>query len=39
MSEAARPTKTGTIADPAAALPNDPAFLQQMIVELLAALR
>src|SRR3954470_23930603 len=39
MSEAARPTQPETVADPTAALPDDPAFLQQMIVELLAALR
>lgn len=39
MSEAARPTQPETVADPTADLPDDPAFLQQMIVELLAALR
>src|SRR3954454_6112935 len=39
MSEAARPTTPGTPVDPTANLPNDPVFLQQMIVELLAALR
>src|SRR3954447_16688172 len=39
MSEAARPTQPETVADPTAALPDDPAFLRQMIVELLAALR
>src|SRR4051812_12720781 len=39
MSEAARPITPETLADPTANLPNDPVFPQQMIVELLAALR
>jgi transposase len=39
MSEDARPTTPPTLADPAANLPDDPAFLRQMIVELLGALR
>jgi transposase len=39
MSEDARPTTAGPHPDPTAALPDDPAFLQQMIVELLATLR
>src|SRR3954469_13505807 len=39
MSEDARPTTPETPADPAANLPDDPAFLRQMIVELLGALR
>ena len=39
MSEDARLTTPETLADPTANLPNDPAFLQQMIVELLGALR
>jgi transposase len=39
MSEDARPTTAGPHLDPTAALPADPAFLQQMIVELLATLR
>ncbi len=39
MSEDVRPTTPETPPDPTAALPNDPVFLQQMIVELLAALR
>lgn len=39
MSEDARPITPETPADPTATLPSDPAFLQQMIIELLAALR
>jgi transposase len=39
MSEDAHPTTPETPADPTAALPDDPAILQQMILELLAALR
>ena len=39
MSEAARPITPETPADPTASLPSDPVILQQMIVELLAALR
>jgi transposase len=39
MSEAARPITPEILADPTANLPNDPVFLQQMIVELLGALR
>src|SRR4051795_6240951 len=39
MSEDVRPTTSETLADPTANLPNDPVFLQQMIIELLAALR
>src|SRR3954471_16601515 len=39
MSEDARPITPESLADPTAALPNDPAILQQMIVELLAVLR
>src|SRR3954470_8135235 len=39
MSEDVRPTTPETPADPAANLPDDPAFLRQMIVELLGALR
>src|SRR5437588_1509227 len=39
MSEDVRPTTPETLADPTANLPNDPVFLQQMIVELLGALR
>jgi transposase len=39
MSEDARPTTPEPLADPTAALPDDPAILQQMILELLAALR
>jgi transposase len=39
MSEAARPTTPETLADPTAALPDDPVFLRQMVLELLAALR
>jgi len=39
MSEDAHPTTSETVADPATALPGDPAILQQMVVELLAVLR
>lgn len=39
MSEDARPTTPEPLADPAAALPDDPVILQQMVLELLAALR
>src|SRR3954463_6438411 len=39
MSEDARPITPEPLADPTAALPNDPAILQQMIVELLAVIR
>src|SRR3954447_15955721 len=39
MSEDARPTTPETPADPTANLPDDPAFLRQMIVELLGTLR
>jgi transposase len=39
MSEDVRPTTSETPADPTANLPNDPVILQQMIVELLDALR
>ncbi|WP_406698649.1 IS66 family transposase [Singulisphaera sp. Ch08] len=39
MSEDARLITSETPADPTATLPSDPAFLQQMIIELLAALR
>ncbi len=39
MSEDAHPTTPETVADPTAALPGDPAILQQMVVELLAVLR
>jgi transposase len=39
MSEDVRPTTSETLADPTANLPNDPVFLQQMIIELLGALR
>jgi transposase len=39
MSEDVRPTTPETLADPTAALPDDPAILQQMIIELLATLR
>src|SRR3954465_8451627 len=39
MSEDALPITPETPADPKAALPDDPVILQQMIVELLAALR
>src|SRR4051812_27085646 len=39
MSEDARPTTPETLADPMAALPDDPAILRQMVLELLAALR
>src|SRR3954451_4128769 len=39
MSEDVHPTTLEPLADPAAALPGDPIILQQMIVELLAALR
>ena len=39
MSEDARPSTTEPPADPTAALPDDPAILQQMVLELLAALR
>src|SRR3954451_10277672 len=39
MSEDARTTTPKPLADPTAVLPDDPAILQQMILELLAALR
>src|SRR4051795_380494 len=39
MSEDARATTPEAPADPTAALPDDPAILQQMILELLAVLR
>jgi transposase len=39
MSEDARPITTEPLADPAAALPDDPVILRQMILELLDALR
>jgi transposase len=39
MSENVRPTLPETPTDPTAALPDDPAILQQMVLELLAALR
>src|SRR3954449_12380644 len=39
MSEDARSTTPESLADPTAALPDDPAILQQMIVELRAVLR
>src|SRR3954447_20538510 len=39
MREDARPTTRESLADPTAALPDDPAILQQMVLELLAALR
>src|SRR6478752_605823 len=39
MSEDVRPTTLEPLADPAAALPGDPIILQQMVLELLAALR
>src|SRR3954453_53356 len=39
MSEDVRPAMPETPADPTAALPDDPAILQQMVLELLAALR
>src|SRR3954451_8503816 len=39
MSEDVRPTTSETLADSTANLPNDPVFLQQMIIELLGALR
>src|ERR1700710_2230794 len=39
MSEDAHPTSPETPADPAAALPDDPVILRQMVLELLAALR
>jgi transposase len=39
MSEDARPTTPETLADPTAALPDDPIILQQMVLELLATLR
>ena len=39
MSEDVRPTTPEPLADPAAALPDDPVILQQMVLELLAALR
>ena len=39
MSEDARPTTPGPLVDPTAALPDDPAILRQMILELLAVLR
>lgn len=39
MSEDARPTPADPLSQPAAALPEDPAILRQMIAELLALLR
>src|SRR3954464_10916894 len=39
MSDDARPTTTEALADPTAALPDDPVILRQMVFELLAALR
>ena len=39
MSEDARPTTPKPHVDPTAALPDDPVILQQMVLELLAALR
>jgi transposase len=39
MSEDAHPTTPESLADPTAALPDDPAILQLMVLELLAALR
>ena len=39
MSDDVRPTTPESPADPTANLPNDPVILQQMIVELLGALR
>jgi transposase len=39
MSDDARPTTTEALADPTAALPDDPVILRQMVVELLAVLR
>jgi len=39
MSDDARPTTPETLADPTAVLPDDPAILQQMVLELLAVLR
>jgi transposase len=39
MSEDVRPTTPEPLADPAAALPDDPVILQQMVLELLAVLR
>jgi transposase len=39
MSEGACHTTPETLADPTAALPDDPAILKQMVFELLAALR
>jgi transposase len=39
MSEDDRPITPEFLADPTANLPNDPVFLQQMILELLGALR
>jgi transposase len=39
MSEDVRPTTPEPIANPAAALPDDPVILRQMILELLAAIR
>lgn len=39
MSKDARPTPTDPLADPTAALSDDPRILQQLIVELLAMLR
>jgi transposase len=39
MSEDVRPTTPEPLADPAAALPDNPVILQQMVLELLAALR
>jgi hypothetical protein len=39
MNEDARRTTPETLADPTAALPEDPVILQQMVLELLDALR
>ena len=39
MSEDAHPTTPETLANPTDALPDDPAILQQMVLELLAVLR
>lgn len=39
MSDDARPIPPETLADPTAALPDDPATLRQMVLELLAVLR
>ena len=39
MSDDARPATPDALADPTAALPDDPTILQQMVLELLAVLR